>query len=149
MLWLLFALQCPCQVFLTQLQTVTYVSIYSTIENIEIISNEEFNLWCYNYIVTHWHDPIENHNEGWCVLDQMDWNKKSQKKQSGPTLYGFVYFFKLFPKRWVLIVDMNFKQSRNEKISCVFLWIVSFLFWVFIVESFCGCTAHASRLCPI
>ena len=44
MLWLLFALQCPRQVFLTQLQTVTYVSIYSTIENIEIISNEELNL---------------------------------------------------------------------------------------------------------
>lgn len=126
------------------------VSIHSTIENVKIISNEEFNLWCYNYIVTHWHDPIENHSEGWCVLDQMDWNKKGQKKLSGPTIVRLnVYFFKIFPKKCVLIVDMNLKQSRNEKISCIFLWIVSFLFWVFIVESFCGCTAHASQLCPI
>lgn len=98
------------------------VSIHSTIENIEIISNEELNLWCYNYRVTHSHDPIENHNEGWCVLDQMDWNKKGQKKLSGPTIVRLnVYFFKIFPKKCVLIVDMNFKQSRNEKISCVFL----------------------------
>ena len=60
------------------------VSIHSTIENVEIISNEELNLWRYNYRVTHSHDPIENHNEGWCVLDQMDWNKKGQKKTVWP-----------------------------------------------------------------
>ena len=99
MLWLLFALQCPRQVFLTQLQTVTYVSIYSTVENIEIISNEELNLWRYNYRVTHPHDPIENHNEGWCVLDQMDWNKKGQKKLSGPTIVQLCLFLQTLSKK--------------------------------------------------
>ena len=75
------------------------VSIHSTIENVKIISNEEFNLWCYNYRVTHWHDPIENHNEGWCVLDQMDWNKKGQKKLPGPTIVRLCLFFQNLSKK--------------------------------------------------
>ena len=47
--------------------------------------------------------------------------RRVRKNFLAPQLYGFVYFFKIFPKKCVLIVDMNFKQSRNEKISCVFL----------------------------